>query len=57
VHLLGIQDVFNDYVVCIHGRANRDSAFDAIVLGDFVRPDEVTAVLWITKRLPAQSGK
>jgi len=58
MHLLGIQNVSNDYVVCIHGRANAsDRSFDAIVFGDLVRPDEVTAVLLDREEIAGPIGE
>src|SRR5882762_7083900 len=46
VHLLAIQNVSNDYLVPIYGRANTgDSSIDAVVGGNLVRPDQPTAVL------------
>src|SRR6267378_5266033 len=46
MHLLAAQNVSNDYVVPVHGRTNtRNSPGDAVVIGDFVRPDQPAAVL------------
>src|SRR5258708_15821745 len=44
--LISIQNVSNNYLVSIHGRANtRDSSIDAVVVGNLVRPDKPAAVL------------
>src|SRR5882724_1639984 len=58
VHLLGIQNVSNDYLVPFHSRANtRDSSFDAVVVGYLVRPDKPTAVLLDCEEIAAPIGE
>src|SRR5216684_7389137 len=54
VHLLAIQNVSNDYLVPIHGRANTgDSSIDAVVIGDLARPDKPAAVLLDCEKIAA----
>ena len=58
VNLFGIENVPNNYLVTIHGRTHtRDSSFDAVVLGDLVRPDETAAILLDGEEISAPVGK
>src|SRR5258708_11224098 len=56
--LLAIQNVSNNYLVSIHGRANtRDSSIDAVVVGNLVRPDKPAAVLLDCEKIAAPIGE
>src|SRR6266404_5837303 len=58
VHLLAAQNVSNDYLVPVHSRTNtRDSPVDAVVIGDFVRPDQPAAVLLDCEEIAGPIGE
>src|SRR6266446_8077687 len=58
VNLVAAQNVANDYLVPVDGGANtRNSAFDAVVIGDLVRPDEPTAVLLNCEEIATPIGE
>src|SRR6267154_6475554 len=58
MHLVAALNVSNDYLVAVDGRTNtRDSSIDAVVIGDFVRPDEFAAVLLDREQVAGPVGE